>query len=227
VMEEYHSFGRSLHHDRRAKNINGDLHYPRQLQEDGDYLARGRKAPRSRSRLHHQHQMSGNGTVPQNFVSFYFTNVPAYISYIMLRQGFEVCGIMEDVYLAIYRNVNGWVFGFLRYGKVKDVDKLLKVVNNVWYGDRKVVAKVASFDRFGNSREARGNLGEGEKREGEGEKIIEREKRKMEGENIIEGEKKRDSRDAEGGCRRVERCGVGEGVCSRWFRFEEGGGSWC
>ena len=86
----------------------------------------------------------------QPFVSFYFTNVPENISYISLRRGFEVCGIMEDVYLARKRNVNGGVFGFVRYGNVRDVDNLLKALNNVWFGDWRVVAKVASFDRLGN-----------------------------------------------------------------------------
>jgi hypothetical protein len=33
-----------------------------------------------------------------NVVSFYFTNIPHDISYVALRQGFEVCGILEDVY---------------------------------------------------------------------------------------------------------------------------------
>jgi len=34
--------------------------------------------------------------------------LPTYdISYKSLRQGFEVCGMMEDVYLARKRNVNG------------------------------------------------------------------------------------------------------------------------
>jgi len=47
------------------------------------------------------------GTGKQSFVSFYFTHVPEDISYIALRQGFEVCGILEDVYLAKKRNVNG------------------------------------------------------------------------------------------------------------------------
>jgi len=35
-----------------------------------------------------------SGTVQHHLVSFYFTNVPANISYASLRQGFEVCGIM-------------------------------------------------------------------------------------------------------------------------------------
>ena len=97
-----------------------------------------------------------NGMAQPSFVSFYFTNVPADISYISLRRGFEVCGMMEDVYLARKRNVNGGVFGFVRYGNVKDVDKLLKAVNNVWFGDWRVVAKVATFDRYGSRKQGVG-----------------------------------------------------------------------
>lgn len=103
---------------------------------------------------------------------FYFTNVPDDISYNCLSQGFEVCGIMEDVYLAKKRNINSGVFGFGRYSKVKDVDKLLKALNNVWFGDCKVVAKVASFDRFGNKKDDVRVIGEGEKiKDGEKSKV--------------------------------------------------------
>ena len=107
------------------------------------------------------------GNAKQPFVSFYFTNVPENISYISLRRGFEVCGILEDVYLAKKRNVNGGVFGFVRYGNVKDFDKLLKALNNVWFGDWRVVAKVASFDRLGNK-----NHGEGVKGESDNKKVL-------------------------------------------------------
>ena len=53
------------------------------------------------------------------------------------------------------------VFGFVRYGNVKDADKLLKALNNVWFGDCRVVAKVASFDRLGNKNHGVGVKGEG------------------------------------------------------------------
>jgi len=117
--------------------------------------------------LQHQHVrreqlvLDNSGKVKQPFVSFYFTNVPENVSYISLRRGFEVCGIMEDVYLARKRNVNGGVFGFVCYGNVRDVDKLLKALNNVWFGDCRVVAKVASFDRLGNKYHGEGVKGEG------------------------------------------------------------------
>jgi len=123
-----------------------------------------------------------NGTKHNNFVSFYVTNVPEDISYRSLQHGFEVCGIMEDIYLAKKRNVNGVVFGFVRYSNVKDLDKLLKAVNNIWFGDFKVVAKVSAYDRYGHKR--------GEVREsGEGEKIKEGEKRNTLEGIVIEGEK--------------------------------------
>jgi len=76
-------------------------------------------------------------------------------------------------------NINGVVFGFVCYSKVKDIDKLLKVVNNIWFGDCKVVAKVSTFDRYGNKRGGGKVRGKGEKRKAEGEKIHEGEKRKV------------------------------------------------
>jgi len=121
--------------------------------------------------------------------------VPDNISYTSLRQGFEVCGIIEDVYLARKRNVNGAKFGFVRFSKVKDIDKLLKAVNNVRFGDCKVVAKVSSFDRFGNKREAvrekedGGNRNEGDTINVEKEEItLEGEKSKLVGLEIVEGD---------------------------------------
>ena len=117
------------------------------------------KRPRSVSRHSETTQRDQPITVNSKFVSFYLTNVPHDIPYITLRQGFEVCAVMEDVYLARKCNVNGGVFGFVRYDNVKDVDKLLKAVNNVWFGDWRVVAKVATFDRFGNKKEAGGERG--------------------------------------------------------------------
>ena len=129
--------------------------FPRLAANDGTGFEQKRKVYKSVSRRRTQvplvqHDISGK-VLPES-VSFYFTNVPLDISYISLRQGFEVCGIMEDVYLARKRNVNGGAFGFVRYSKVKDVEKLLKALNNVWFGDWRVVAKVASFDKFGRSQ---------------------------------------------------------------------------
>jgi len=153
------------------------------IEQNSDKQGDLHNMPRPATVLHH-------GTVSDS-ITFYFSNVPNDISYSSLRKGFEVCGIMEDIYLARKRNVNGAVFGFVRYSKVKDVDKLLKAVNNVWFDDCKVVAKVSTYDRYGNKR------GDGKDR-GEGEKISEGEKRKFEGEKTHEGDKREEAGHASG-----------------------------
>jgi hypothetical protein len=55
--------------------------------------------------------------------------------------------MLEDVFVANNRNVYGDVYGFVRYAKVRDVDKLLKAVNNVSFGQYCVRAVLARFDR--------------------------------------------------------------------------------
>ena len=158
------------------------------------------------------HQSAEPGTLKHDVVSFYFTNVPDNISYYSLRLGFEVCGIMEDVYLARKRNVNGANFGFVRYSNVKDVDKLLKAVNNVWFGDYKVVAKVSSYDRYGNKREDEGRKAVGVKTiEGEKKSVVLLERKHVVGgENITEGEKSKAAglEAGEGGSVRLKGGGV-------------------
>jgi len=76
------------------------------------------------------------------------------------------------------RNKNGEVYGFVRYAKVRDVDKLLKVLNNICFGQYCVRAMLARFDRKGvEVREGEGvggKVGGGEvvkvRKEAEGEK---------------------------------------------------------
>jgi len=84
----------------------------------------------------------------KNFVSFYYTNVPKQILHFHLRQGFEVCGILEDVYLTKKHKVNSHVYGFVRFCNIRYVGKLSKALNNVWYDNSRVFAKVVRFDRF-------------------------------------------------------------------------------
>ncbi|AES97288.1 DUF4283 domain protein [Medicago truncatula] len=56
--------------------------------------------------------------------SFYVTNFPDNMSLFRLRQAFEVCKILSDVFIARHRNARGQEFGFVRYMKVKNKDKL-------------------------------------------------------------------------------------------------------
>ncbi|GAU15594.1 hypothetical protein TSUD_108530 [Trifolium subterraneum] len=81
------------------------------------------------------------------YVLFYFTNFPPLISYFHLRKGFEVCGMLEDIYVASKRNIYGEVYGFVKFSNVKNVNKLTKALNDVCFGNYRVHASLARFDR--------------------------------------------------------------------------------
>jgi hypothetical protein len=91
---------------------------------------------------------SGLNGGSKRYVSFYFTNFPAQLSHFYLRKGFEVCGMLEDVYVAKKRNKNGEPYGFVRFSNVRDVSKMTKALNAVWFGQFRVRATVAKFDRY-------------------------------------------------------------------------------
>jgi len=93
---------------------------------------------------------SGNApaVLTQVSVVFYITNFPNRLLYVDLRKGLEVCGIMSDVYVSLYRNIHGQHFGFVKFLKVRDVAKLNKALNNGFFGDLCLFVNVAKFDRF-------------------------------------------------------------------------------
>ena len=70
----------------------------------------------------------------KRYVTFYINGFPPQASVFFLRKGFEVCGILQDVFVASKRNIYGEVYGFVSYAKVRDIDKLLKALNNVFFG---------------------------------------------------------------------------------------------
>jgi hypothetical protein len=96
----------------------------------------------------------------KRYVSFYFTNFPAYLSHFYLRKGFEVCGILEDVYVAKKRNIHGQPYGFAKFSNVRDVTKLEKALNAVTFGQFRVRASVARFDRAARKLASPGSGGE-------------------------------------------------------------------
>ncbi|GAU30969.1 hypothetical protein TSUD_63800 [Trifolium subterraneum] len=87
------------------------------------------------------------GSNLKRYVSFYFTNFPAQFSNFYLRKGFEVCGILEDVFVANKRNRFGEPYGFVKFSNVRDITKMTKALNDVWFGHFRVRAKVAKFER--------------------------------------------------------------------------------
>lgn len=109
--------------------------------------------------------------------------------------------------MARNRNARGQNYGFVRYINVKNVSKLQKALNNVYFDQNKVWANVARFDRFGDVKKellngledgkksaavggknkSKNNADEGGKNKSKNsEKIVVKEKIK-EGENVIEG----------------------------------------
>ena len=80
-----------------------------------------------------------------------------------------MCGIFEDLYVAKNYNVQGKVYGFVCFGKVKNVAKLTKALNEVSFETYQVFAKVARFAKYA---EGGGNGKGNERKEVEGEKIV-------------------------------------------------------
>jgi hypothetical protein len=91
--------------------------------------------------------LNNDSSSRQRYVSFYFTNFPVQLSHFYLRKGFEVCGILEDIYVARKRNKQGQPYGFVRFSNIRDIAKLSKALNAVCFGDFRVRARVARFDR--------------------------------------------------------------------------------
>lgn len=88
---------------------------------------------------------------PGSKASYYVTNFPDNIPLFRLRQGFEVCGILSDIYVARHRNARGQEFGFVRFVNVKNKHKLARALNNVWFNHCCVWAREARFDRFAHN----------------------------------------------------------------------------
>ena len=88
-----------------------------------------------------------NGYKASFYVTIFLENLPLF----RLRQEFEVCGILSDLYVARHRNSRGQEFGFVRFVNVKNKSKLLQALNNVWMGECRFLAKEARFDRFAHN----------------------------------------------------------------------------
>ena len=86
--------------------------------------------------------------------------------------------------MANNRNRNCEVFGFVRVAKVRDVDKLLKALNNVCFGQYCVCDVLSRFDRKGErkGKEVRENEGVGGKRGLIGGEVVKVRKKQAEGE---------------------------------------------
>jgi len=148
-------------------------------------------APHGNSREEQQNRENAIAeTSVKRFVSFYFTNFSAQLSNFYLRKGFEVCGVLKDSVVPSKRNVHGELYGFVRFSKDRDVGKLLKAVNVVCFGNFRVRAKVARFDRstvhVGKGElDEKGDGGRGVKGKKGEQKNMEREKEGLGGNVVV------------------------------------------
>jgi hypothetical protein len=55
--------------------------------------------------------------------------------------------MLEDVYVAKRRHRNGEPYGFIKFYNVRDVTKMMKALNVVFFGQFHVRASVAKFER--------------------------------------------------------------------------------
>ncbi|KEH25709.1 RNA recognition motif [Medicago truncatula] len=131
---------------RRGGDVGARLAYC--INGKGMVLAGGGKRTQDSGVLKQQQLVDGEERSRlKRFVTFYFTNFPPFLSNFYLRKGFEVCGILEDVIVPSKCNANGDCYGFVRFANVRNVSKLLNAVNDVYFGNYRVRAKLARFDR--------------------------------------------------------------------------------
>jgi len=95
--------------------------------------------------------------------------------------------MLEEVVVPRKRNDNGEVYGFVRFANVCNVSKLLKAVNDVNFGQFRIRANVARFDRSVAKVSVRESEGEGVEVEGKGKKVVGEGGKKM---SLVEGEKR-------------------------------------
>lgn len=96
--------------------------YSKSLSYDRSGIRRGRRDGRTVGG-HQQHHQSRaviksakeveSGSELKRYVTFYFTNFLEQIPCFYLRKSFEVCGILEDVFVANKRNMYGEAYGFV------------------------------------------------------------------------------------------------------------------
>lgn len=101
------------------------------------------------------------------------------------------------IYFCPGNETSGHTYGFARYSNVRDVDKFLKAVNNVSFGQFRVWAKLDRFDRNSDGTDWRRDhvYAEGEGRKSKTENTGEGEKKQREKRKRSRGRKNTSTRD--------------------------------
>nr|GEU36253.1 nucleotide-binding alpha-beta plait domain-containing protein [Tanacetum cinerariifolium] len=85
--------------------------------------------------------------IQQISTSIYVTNFPEHFSFRDLWKACEVYGRVTDVYVPNKRSKIGKQFGFVRFIKIQDVDRLVNNLCTIWFGRLKLHAHAAKFQR--------------------------------------------------------------------------------
>jgi len=147
-LARYHYSRPRYHHSRPSFHYSRPAHSQSRHSRTERGRSRNRRMPLS-SHVSVSALAKSQGNYFASRASFYVTNIPDHVQYVDFRKAFEVCGILSDVYVSRNRNARGQNYGFVCFINVKDVAKLQKALNNVYFGQNKVWANVVRFDRFG------------------------------------------------------------------------------
>ncbi|KAJ0844803.1 putative RNA recognition motif domain, nucleotide-binding alpha-beta plait domain superfamily [Helianthus annuus] len=79
--------------------------------------------------------------------TFYVTNLPDWTTGRDLWVECQRCGVICDAVVPKRRDHAGKVFGFVRFKRIKDQNKLLQALNNVWIGSYKIKVNVSKFQK--------------------------------------------------------------------------------
>ncbi|KAK9048658.1 hypothetical protein SSX86_032376, partial [Deinandra increscens subsp. villosa] len=83
------------------------------------------------------------------WTSYYFTNFPDECSVTDLQQAFDQHGIVMDVFIAKKINSEGERFGFVKFARVFDKERIESGLNSIKVGHHKLSVNLERFDRFG------------------------------------------------------------------------------
>ncbi|XP_021987505.1 uncharacterized protein LOC110884112 [Helianthus annuus] len=87
----------------------------------------------------------GNQYTSEKATTFYVTNLPEWTTGRDLWVECQPCGVICDAVVPKRRDYAGRVFGFVRFKRIKDQNKLLQALNNVWIGNKKIKVNVSKF----------------------------------------------------------------------------------
>jgi len=85
------------------------------------------------------------GSDLKRYVTFYFTNVPNMLPYHYAKEGFEVCEILDNLFLSRKRNRQGYAYGFVRYLNVRECRQIVKGSEQRLFRSVSCLGKSGSF----------------------------------------------------------------------------------